>query len=122
MGVSQKLESLRKGFNIGHCIYAREPIVPGNQAPGVEGCYDKKQRRSLGFTDADLQERFRSGIGAVKSGGGGAASGKLMDEATIKRMMAAERKKELGEPEEKKAKRKADRSSSRSRGRKQFRS
>merc|ERR1712137_477649 len=89
--VSQKLESLRKGFNIGHCIYAREPIVPGNQAPGVEGCYDKKQRRPLGFTDADLQERFRASVGTVSvagGGGGGGGGGKLMDEATIKRMMA----------------------------------
>merc|ERR1712083_354289 len=108
-------------MGIGHCIYAREPIVPGNQAPGVEGCYDKKQRRSLGFSDADLQERFRSGVGSV-NGGAGAASGKLMDEATIKRMIAAERKKELGEPEEKKKNRKGARSSSRSRGRKQCRS
>merc|ERR1712032_1361649 len=27
--VSMKLESLRKGFNLGHCVYARE-VAPGN--------------------------------------------------------------------------------------------
>merc|ERR1711918_276366 len=85
--VSQKLDSLRKGFNIGHCIYTRECIV--GQAPGVEGCYDKKRKvPGLGFTDDALKERFKDGSG---SGGGG----KLMDEATIKRLMAAEKKKDL---------------------------
>merc|ERR1712050_26138 len=83
--VSMKLESLRKGFNIGHCIYSREPM-PGNQGPGVDGVFDKRERRPLGYTDADLDRRFAES----DLGGGG---GQLMDEATIRKMMAAERKK-----------------------------
>merc|ERR1711918_314682 len=77
--VSQKLASLRKGFNIGHCIYSQNQIVAGNQTPGVEGCFDRNQKRSLGYSDKDLNQRFESSAGAI--GGGG---GKLMDEATIK--------------------------------------
>merc|ERR1712217_808045 len=83
--VSMKLESLRKGFNIGHCIYSREPM-PGNQGPGVDGVFDKRERRPLGYTDADLDRRFAE----QDLGGGG---GQLMDEATVRKMMAAERKK-----------------------------
>merc|ERR1719210_2760176 len=82
--VSMKLESLRKGFNIGHCIYSREPM-PGNQGPGVDGVFDKRGKRPLGFTDADLGKRFAEQD--VSSG-----SGQLMDEATVLRMMKAERK------------------------------
>merc|ERR1712061_40171 len=55
--VSMKLESLRKGFSIGHCVYTREPL-PGNQGPGVDGVFDKKYRRTPGYTDADLDRRF----------------------------------------------------------------
>merc|ERR1712178_94608 len=88
--VSQKLASLRKGFNIGHCIYSQNQIVAGNQTPGVEGCFDRNQKRSLGYSDRDLDKRFESGVGAISGGGGG----KLMDEATIKKMMAAERQKD----------------------------
>eukprot|EP00913_Durusdinium_trenchii_P011610 g10904.t1 len=40
--VSMKLESLRKGYNIGHCIYSREPVM-GNTGPGVDGVVDKKR-------------------------------------------------------------------------------
>lgn len=109
--VSQKLESLRKGHSVGHCIYSRECIVPTNGGLGIEGCFDKKSKRPQGFTDADLAKRFRDG-----EGGGG---GKLMDEATIKRMMAAERqndsKKRERSVDKKKKRRRESRSPSRSR-------
>mmetsp|Transcript_28547 Transcript_28547/g.55879 ORF Transcript_28547/g.55879 Transcript_28547/m.55879 type:complete len:379 (-) Transcript_28547:82-1218(-) len=83
--ISMKLDSLRKGYNIGHCIYSREP-VPGNQGPGVDGVFDKRSgKRGLGYTDADLDRRFQE-----SEFGGGA--GQLMDEATVRRLLAAERK------------------------------
>merc|ERR1719464_2571618 len=69
--ISMKLESLRKGFNIGHCIYSREPM-PGNQGPGVDGVFNKREKRPLGYTDADLGKRFAEQD--VSSG-----SGQLMD-------------------------------------------
>merc|ERR1719210_958115 len=81
--VSMKLESLRKGFNIGHCIYSREPM-PGNQGPGVDGVFDKREKRPLGYTDADLDKRFAEQEG-------GRVVGELMDEATIKKLMQKER-------------------------------
>jgi len=83
--VSMKLDSLRKGFPVGHCIYAREDPLPGNQAPGVDGVFDKRARRTLGYTDADLDKRFAEE--ASNSGG----PGPLMDEATARRMINAER-------------------------------
>mmetsp|Transcript_2145 Transcript_2145/g.6520 ORF Transcript_2145/g.6520 Transcript_2145/m.6520 type:complete len:388 (-) Transcript_2145:345-1508(-) len=83
--ISMKLDSLRKGFNIGHCVYSREPM-PGNQGPGVDGVFDKRGgKRALGYTDADLGKRFAEQD--INSGGG-----QLMDEATVRRMIAAERK------------------------------
>merc|ERR1712008_161158 len=83
--VSMKLDSLRKGYGIGHCIYSREP-VPGNQGPGVDGVFDKRGgKRGLGYTDADLDRRFQES----DFGRGG---GQLMDEATVRRLLAAERK------------------------------
>mmetsp|Transcript_56711 Transcript_56711/g.159163 ORF Transcript_56711/g.159163 Transcript_56711/m.159163 type:complete len:464 (+) Transcript_56711:127-1518(+) len=82
--VSMKLETLRKGFNIGHCIYSRETL-PGNQGPGVDGVFNKREKRQLGYTDADLDKRFAD----QDRGLGG---GQLMDEATVRRMMAAERR------------------------------
>lgn len=81
--VSQKLESLRKGYNIGHSIYSRE-VCSGNTGPGVDGVFDKKSKRSLGYSDADLDKRFQEEMGA--------GSGQLMDEATVRKMMAMERK------------------------------
>ncbi|CAE7237666.1 unnamed protein product [Symbiodinium natans] len=61
--ISMKLDSLRKGYNIGHCIYSREP-VQGNTGPGVDGVVDKKRHvRVLGYTDADLNSRFASSDG-----------------------------------------------------------
>merc|ERR1712224_95368 len=85
--VSMKLEALRKGFNVGHCIYSREAPLPGNQAPGVDGVFDKRSKRSLGFTDADLEQRF--------SQDGAGTGGKLMDEATVRRLMAADKKRHM---------------------------
>merc|ERR1719193_2149212 len=82
--VSMKLDALRKGFNIGHCIYSRE-TMPGNQGPGVDGVFNKRGSRPLGYTDADLDKRFAEQE-AMRGGG------QLMDEATVRRMMAAERK------------------------------
>ena len=83
--VSMKLDSLRKGFNIGGCIYSREPM-PGNQGPGVDGVFDKREKRTVGYSDAELDRRFADMDTRV--GGGG----QLMDEATVRRMMAAEKK------------------------------
>jgi len=83
--VSMKLDSLRKGYSIGHCIYSREAPLPGNQAPGVDGVFDKRGKRTLGYTDADLDRRFAEQ--AAESSGGGA----LMDEAAARRMIAMER-------------------------------
>jgi len=74
--ISMKLDSLRKGFNIGHCIYSREPCL-GNQGPGVDGVVEKKGKKVLGYSDSDLSQRFKE-----QGGGGG---GQLMDEATIKK-------------------------------------
>merc|ERR1719476_689504 len=83
--VSMKLDALRKGFNIGHCIYSREPMQ-GFQGPGVDGVFNKRTgSRPLGYTDADLDKRFAE----QESSCGG---GQLMDEATVRRLMAAERK------------------------------
>merc|ERR1719356_2294445 len=102
--ISMKLDSLRKGFNVGHCIYSREP-VQGNQGPGVDGVFDQKRKRIVGYTDADLDIRFAH----QESGSRG---GQLMDEATVRKMMAAERKKHeesqldiVKEPSKKKEKR-----------------
>jgi len=89
--VSMKLEALRKGYNIGHSIYSRE-VVAGNQGPGVDGVLGKKGPRPLGYTDADLDRRFADIPGA--------SGGQLMDEATIKKMMAAEKRKALAAREE----------------------
>merc|ERR1719476_829218 len=72
--VSMKLDALRKGFNIGHCIYSREPM-PGNQGPGVDGVFNKRDGRPLGYTDADLDRRFAESERMSGTGG------KLMDEA-----------------------------------------
>jgi len=83
--VSMKLDSLRKGYNVGHCVYSRE-TVPGNQGPGVDGVFDKRGgKRGRGYTDADLDRRFQES----EFGGG---DGQLMDEATVRRLLAAERK------------------------------
>jgi len=83
--VSMKLDSLRRGYNIGHCVYSREP-APGNQGPGVDGVFDKRGgKRALGYSDADLDRRFPE---SDFSGG----AGQLMDEATVRRLLAAERK------------------------------
>lgn len=81
--VSQKLESLRKGYNIGHSIYSRE-VCTGNTGPGVDGVFDKRGKRSLGYSDADLDKRFQMEMGT--------GTGQLMDEATVRKMMAMERK------------------------------
>eukprot|EP00927_Polykrikos_kofoidii_P069276 TRINITY_DN64670_c0_g1_i1.p1 TRINITY_DN64670_c0_g1~~TRINITY_DN64670_c0_g1_i1.p1 ORF type:complete len:303 (-),score=62.54 TRINITY_DN64670_c0_g1_i1:171-1079(-) len=82
--VSMKLDVLRRGLNLGHCIYSREDPLPGNQSPGVDGVFDKRSRRTLGYTDADLDKRFA----AEASGNSG---GVLMDEAAARRMITAER-------------------------------
>lgn len=85
--VSMKLESLRKGYNIGHCIYSREPVM-GNTGPGVDGVVDKKRHvKVLGYTDADLSSRFAASDGK---------SEQLMDEATVRKLMAAEKSRVLG--------------------------
>lgn len=89
--VSQKLESLRKGYNIGHSIYSRE-LVTGNTGPGVDGVFDKKGKRPLGYSDADLDKRFQMEAGA--------GAGQLMDEATVRKMMAMERKEHEKQREE----------------------
>lgn len=82
-----RLDSLRKGYNIGHCIYSREPVM-GNTGPGVDGVVDKKrQHKVLGYTDADLSSRFASSDGK---------SEQLMDEATVRKLMAAEKSRVLG--------------------------
>mmetsp|Transcript_99050 Transcript_99050/g.236355 ORF Transcript_99050/g.236355 Transcript_99050/m.236355 type:complete len:1014 (-) Transcript_99050:67-3108(-) len=84
--ISMKLESLRKGYNIGHCIYSREPVM-GNTGPGVDGVVDKKGRvRVLGYTDADLNSRFASGDGKGEQ---------LMDEETVRKLMAVEKRRAL---------------------------
>mmetsp|Transcript_48764 Transcript_48764/g.106007 ORF Transcript_48764/g.106007 Transcript_48764/m.106007 type:complete len:335 (-) Transcript_48764:44-1048(-) len=82
--VSMKLDSLRKGYSMGHCIYSREAPLPGNQAPGVDGVFDKRGKRALGYSDADLDRRFAEQ--AAESSGGA-----LMDEAAARRMIAKER-------------------------------
>jgi len=106
--VSMKLDSLRKGYNIGHSIYSREP-APGNQGPGVDGVFDKRGgKRVLGYTDADLDVRFQE-----SEFGGGA--GQLMDEATVRRLLAAERKQQEAKRAHKAA---SSRSRSRSRSKK----
>lgn len=111
--VSMKLDSLRKGYGIGHCIYSREPM-PGNQGPGVDGVFDKRGKRVLGYTDADLGKRFAENDGS-------SGSGQLMDEATVMRMMKAERKHFDTQQEEPRSrsrsrKRKTKRSPSRGQG------
>lgn len=103
--ISMKLESLRKGFPVGHCIYAREPAI-GVQGPGVDGVFDKREKRSLGYSDKDLEKRFSDKLG---SGGG-----QLMDEATVRRLMAAERQQRDGETQKSSKKRKRDSSRSES--------
>jgi len=93
--VSMKLESLRKGYNIGHCIYSREPVM-GNTGPGVDGVVDKKRHvKVLGYTDADLSSRFASSDGK---------SEQLMDEATVRKLMAAEKSRVLGKDKAEKGK------------------
>lgn len=88
--ISMKLDSLRKGYNIGHCIYSREPVM-GNTGPGVDGVVDKKRQvKVLGYTDADLSSRFASSDGK---------SEQLMDEATVRKLMAAEKSRVLGSRE-----------------------
>lgn len=87
-----RLDSLRKGYNIGHCIYSREPVM-GNTGPGVDGVVDKKrQHKVLGYTDADLSSRFASSDGK---------SEQLMDEATVRKLMAAEKSRVLGNKNDK---------------------
>lgn len=90
--VSMKLADLRKGLNVGHCIYGRpEAPAPGNKTPGVDGVgvLDKPRRRvAVGYTDRELDQRF----GAEGFGGGG-GGGQLMDEATARKMIAMERQK-----------------------------
>ena len=85
----------------------------GNTGPGVDGVVDKKRQKVLGYSDADLSSRFASSDGK---------SEQLMDEATVRKLMAAEKSRVLGQSEKekeeksksvKKSKRKA--SSSRSR-------
>lgn len=83
--VSMKLDSLRKGYSLGHCIYSREP-VQGNQGPGVDGVFDQKRKRVVGYSDADLDIRFAQQDRLNGTGG------QLMDEETVRKMMAAERK------------------------------
>lgn len=93
--ISMKLESLRKGYNIGHCIYSREPVM-GNTGPGVDGVVDKKRHvKVLGYTDADLSSRFASSDGK---------SEQLMDEATVRKLMAAEKSRVLGKDKTEKGK------------------
>merc|ERR1712137_990702 len=85
--VSMKLDSLRKGFNVGHCIYSREAPLPGNQAPGIEGVFDRRDKRrgrGMGYTDEELDRRFASQAEST-------TSAQLMDEETARRMIAAER-------------------------------
>jgi len=85
--VSMKLDSLRKGFNVGHCIYSREAPLPGNQAPGIEGVFDKRDRRKgrgMGYTDEELDRRFASQTENLPGV-------QLMDEETARRLVAAER-------------------------------
>jgi len=83
--ISMKLGDLRRGLSVGHCIYSREPPLPGNTAPGIEGVFDKRRGRGMGYTDKDLEGRFATA--AVDNTSGGS----LMDEATAKRLIAAER-------------------------------
>merc|ERR1711920_532091 len=105
--VSMKLDSLRKGFPVGHCVYAREPVV-GGAAPGVDGVFDKKDKRKAGYSDIDLMKRFSDDT--EKIGGGGV----LMDEATIKKLMAADREKHDKEVNASSKKKKASKRESRS--------
>lgn len=51
----------------------------------MDGVFNKREKRQLGYTDADLDKRFAD----QDRGLGG---GQLMDEATVRRMMAAERR------------------------------
>lgn len=109
--VSQKLKSLREGYPIGHCIYSRETMI-GGSGPGVDGVFElraPKCKRMLGMSDADLERRF-----AQDESSSGRAP--LMDEAAVRRLMAAERKRDMerGEEDTKKGK---GRQRSRSRGR-----
>ena len=61
----------------------------GNTGPGVDGVVDKKRHvKVLGYTDADLSSRFASSDGK---------SEQLMDEATIRKLMAAEKRQVLGD-------------------------
>eukprot|EP00933_Yihiella_yeosuensis_P055013 TRINITY_DN5364_c2_g3_i1.p1 TRINITY_DN5364_c2_g3~~TRINITY_DN5364_c2_g3_i1.p1 ORF type:complete len:415 (-),score=83.75 TRINITY_DN5364_c2_g3_i1:308-1552(-) len=115
--ISMKLESLRKGFNVGHCVYSRE-TGPGQTGPGVDGVIDKKiGGKSLGYTDADLSRRFNE-----QGGGGG---GKLMDEATVRKMMQREKERHLsgksGGDKDRKKSRSRSRSRSRGKGKKKDR-
>lgn len=100
--VSQRLASLRKGYNIGHCIYSQNQIVNSND-------------QAAKFSDRDLEKRQQDtrAVNAISGAGG-----KLMSEAEIKKMMAAERKQDeaKGREEEKKRKKRQD-SRSRSRSR-----
>lgn len=111
--VSMKLESMRKGFPVGHCVYAREPTV-GVQAPGVDGVFDKKDKKAAGYSDRDLQKRFSDNTDKV-----GGANGGLMDEAAILRLMAKDREKtqkqEIKESSKKRGRKRDDSGSSRSR-------
>ena len=60
----------------------------GNTGPGVDGVVDKKRHvKVLGYTDADLSSRFASSDGK---------SEQLMDEATVRKLMAAEKNRVLG--------------------------
>lgn len=93
--ISMKLETLRKGFNVGHCVYSRE-VAAGASGPGVDGVFNKRGPRSLGYSDADLDKRFNES--SMSTGG------QLMDEATIKKMMQAEKKKHLAEREKEQTK------------------
>jgi len=115
--VSQKLDTLRKGYNIGHSIYSRE-VMPGGSGPGVDGVFDKKSKRAVGYSDAELDRRFGE---QVASGGG-----QLMDEATVRKIMMAERKQheaaQLGNEDEDEGKRKKKKDKKRSRSRSRKRS
>merc|ERR1712048_1456916 len=109
--VSQKLESLRKGYPVGSCIYSPATVV-GGSAPGVEGVFDKQRGgRALGMSDRDLEKRFA--MQQKESRGGG----RLMDEAAVLRMMKADRMREEADQskEGKKKRGKDNRSSSRGR-------
>ena len=68
----------------------------GNTGPGVDGVVDKKRHvKVLGYTDADLSSRFASSDGK---------SEQLMDEATVRKLMAAEKSRVLGKDKAEKGK------------------